>query len=662
MLSDLDAYLFYVVNHGLVNSLFDYLMPFITNRSFILLIPVVIWVFVRDVKKALLATVLSALSLMYSDWAVHILKDLIERPRPFTVLEDARVLVGKGRAFSMPSGHAASAFAVVLPFIILFDGATRPILILGALTVAFSRVYVGVHYPFDVLIGAFVGIFSAILLITAYRWSNRKYSEGSFFSIMILILVLISVFRLYYIIAGPLELSPAEAYNWELSRRPDISYLTNGPFIAYVISAGRMLFSDTVFGVRIGAVLFSALSMVVLFLLTRTMYDDRTALYSAVLYQFIPLVSIFGILMTSESIFLLFWIISLYIVWKITERMEKGQKTKWYWMLLGIAIGLGMLSSYSMIFFHVLTFVYMLSDGRLRKILVRPYPYMGVIMSLIIFSPVIIWNAGHNWIALDYLFQNSSLHKVLDVSINNFQKSIGLPFIMVTPVLFILVWIAVFRMRGDPRGKFLFCFSVPLFGAVLATSAIWNVGLNMLIAPYIAGVIAFSFFYLKGFDLLRTGTRYLVGFGLGIAVVMAIVFHYPEELRLPPDRDPSIQFAGWKKLGDTVSTLRTEMAVQGKYFIVADDCMVSSELAFYVKGNPRTYCAGRGEELSQYDLWPGFDDMVNYNAIIVLMNDRGLPEVLQEFNECDSRVFDIKRRKKKLREVTIFDCYGYKGQ
>ncbi|MEE9523615.1 MAG: phosphatase PAP2 family protein, partial [Thermodesulfovibrionales bacterium] len=510
MLSNIDTYLFNVINHGLANGLFDSIMPFFTDNSYYLLIPFIVWIFIKDTKKAMLATVLSILSLMFSDWAVHLLKEVIERPRPFIVLDEARVLVGRGKAFSMPSGHAASAFSVVLPIIILFGGFVRPVLMFGAISVAFSRVYVGVHYPSDVLAGAIVGVLTALFALYLYKWSFRNYREGKLFNVLLLTIGVISLFRIYHILTGPFELGPGEAYYWDLSRRLGQGDYSHGPLTSYLISVSRLFFSDTVFGIRIVAVIVSALSSVMLFYLVRSMYDERTAVLSTILYQFIPMFSLPGVVLSATSVFIMFWIVSMYLVWIITVKVERGEKTKWFWMLLGLPMGMGLLAGCEMMLFLVCLLLYMLSDEKLKKYYVRPYPYIGLIVSLIICSPVIIWNAGHNWISLGVLFQGNFLDLGVTVSSMKVLRSLGLQVVMLSPVLFVLIWRSVLKMMDDMKGKFLFWFSVPPFVLYLVSNAILSEEMIWTAVPYVAGLIAFSFLYLKGFELLSRGWKVAV--------------------------------------------------------------------------------------------------------------------------------------------------------
>jgi undecaprenyl-diphosphatase len=155
MLSQLDSSLFYMINKGMSNHVLDVAMPVVTQcgrwELFLALALVLLLVKkkeVRDFGMLLLAAVVVGFLLVTG------LKLFIARPRPFDTLSDVSVLVTSW-SYSFPSGHAACIFTVVS----LVSTHTKKYYYLYALAcaVAFSRIYVGVHFPSDVLAGAFIG-------------------------------------------------------------------------------------------------------------------------------------------------------------------------------------------------------------------------------------------------------------------------------------------------------------------------------------------------------------------------------------------------------------------------------------------------------------------------------------------------------------------------
>jgi len=119
-----------------------------------------------------------AVTTFLADAASFGLKDLFDRARPFEAHPQIHPLYTV-HSSSFPAGHAATAFAgaVVLAFVV---PRAAPVLLLVAAVIGFSRVYVGDHYPTDVLAGAVVGAVVGAAAVVAYRWlvERRRGTSG----------------------------------------------------------------------------------------------------------------------------------------------------------------------------------------------------------------------------------------------------------------------------------------------------------------------------------------------------------------------------------------------------------------------------------------------------------------------------------------------------
>ncbi len=174
ILLDLDKSLFYFCNQGLRNWLFDVILPFLTdlNRKPLALVIVgILWLLLllRGGRPGRVAALLLIPTIALSDQLnSSVLKFLIERPRPCHVLSNVHLLVGCGSGFSFPSSHAVNNFAgaIVLAY---FLPRWSWAFFLFAAVIAFSRVYVGVHYPSDVIGGAVLGTAIGAFVIVVFR-------------------------------------------------------------------------------------------------------------------------------------------------------------------------------------------------------------------------------------------------------------------------------------------------------------------------------------------------------------------------------------------------------------------------------------------------------------------------------------------------------------
>jgi len=133
---------------------------------------------------------------------------------------------------------------------------------------------------------------------------------------------------------------------------------------------------------------------------------------------------------------------------------------------------------------------------------------------------------------------------------------------------------------------------------------------------------------------------------------------------VPPRWDPTLRLTGWKELGERVSADLEEMSSANKTFIFSDRYQISSELAFYVRGNPTSYCVNLRRRFNQYDLWEGFLSLRGYDALYVKQGDRRKvePEVRRAFaNVQRDPLLIIYQDGTELRSFSIFRCFGYRG-
>lgn len=173
-----DRSLFLLLNGSLVNDFFDLLMPFITNKwNFVIPLAFLFaYLFLKGGRSTRILLLFSLLLLLLADGSAAALKSLIQRPRPCQVLEQVRILVGCTSSFALPSNHATNTFAIASFFASSYRRLAVPLFALAFL-VGYSRIYVGVHYPLDVLGGAALGVVLGLLAGALGRWILFRWDE-----------------------------------------------------------------------------------------------------------------------------------------------------------------------------------------------------------------------------------------------------------------------------------------------------------------------------------------------------------------------------------------------------------------------------------------------------------------------------------------------------
>jgi len=159
-LYQIDVNLFYFINHTLSNPLFDKLLPFITDVKnwYIAYIILFFICVIKGERIGRIAAIGMILLIITTDQlSSFFLKNLFARIRPCNILQNVNILVTCTNSYSFPSSHAVNNFGAAIFFTMIFPKIKWPLFIVAFL-IAFSRPYVGVHYPSDVFGGGLIGM------------------------------------------------------------------------------------------------------------------------------------------------------------------------------------------------------------------------------------------------------------------------------------------------------------------------------------------------------------------------------------------------------------------------------------------------------------------------------------------------------------------------
>jgi len=193
------------------------------------------------------------------------------------------------------------------------------------------------------------------------------------------------VLRLLFI--GLADVIPQEAYYWNYAQHLDIGYLDHPPMVAWLIWIGTAIFGDNSFGVRFPAWLAWFATAFFAMRLTRHLFGPSSAYVSLLLVAILPFTFGSGLLMTPDAPLTAAWAGALFCL----ERALIGER-RIAWAGVGCAIGIGMLSKYTIALLVPAILLLLIVEPSMRKWLRRPEPYLAAMLALLIFSPVIAWN------------------------------------------------------------------------------------------------------------------------------------------------------------------------------------------------------------------------------------------------------------------------------
>lgn len=165
IIEQLDTNILNFIHNDLHNSVFDFIMPIITFLGNGYLLWIVVSIILTISKKYRKAGITMAVALILcAVMGEMLIKNIVKRPRPYEGVTGIQLLIPKLSSYSFPSGHTLSSFAAAFVIFKYMRKWAIPAFILAVL-IAFSRNYLYVHYPFDVLAGAVFGGFFAWVAI-----------------------------------------------------------------------------------------------------------------------------------------------------------------------------------------------------------------------------------------------------------------------------------------------------------------------------------------------------------------------------------------------------------------------------------------------------------------------------------------------------------------
>lgn len=158
------------VRNPVLNAL---LIPFTlsNNAGISCILIVAVFIYFKSLRKA---GILMGISLLLEFLLNNlIIKNLFARIRPYEVIDGLILLVGKAPDYSFPSGHTGSAFALAVVIFMVMDRKYGVIALILASLMGFSRLYVGIHYPSDVLGGVILGVVTSVIAVKCFPDSSR---------------------------------------------------------------------------------------------------------------------------------------------------------------------------------------------------------------------------------------------------------------------------------------------------------------------------------------------------------------------------------------------------------------------------------------------------------------------------------------------------------
>ena len=237
------------------------------------------------------------------------------------------------------------------------------------------------------------------------------------------------------------NLFPEEAYYWNYGQHLALGYLDHPPMVAWLIRLGGAVFGHGEPGVRVFALVCSLVTSFFAFRLADLLHGRRAAWMALLLAQGLPFFFLSGWIMTPDAPLTACWAGLLYFLARV---FFAGSARAWWGV--GVCLGLGMLSKYTVALLGPATLLFLALDPPSRPWFRRGPPYAAVALAVLIFSPVIVWNATHHWAS--FAFQSTGrLHEPRHFSV---PELLGAVALLLTPLGIFLVGQPLFTRGGFP--------------------------------------------------------------------------------------------------------------------------------------------------------------------------------------------------------------------
>ena len=303
---------------------------------------------------------------------------------------------------------------------------------------------------------------------------QRRENQELLIAACVLVVAGLTLMRGIFAAVHPLRVD--EAYYWTWSRESVISYLDHPPMVAWCVYFGTQIFGDTNFGVRFSGLLAMLVMEALLAdIVWRTTRDWRCAVLAALL----PEAALdYGLLMTKVAPDTALIAFVLAMMWALVRLAVSGNQ-RW-WLLAGLFGGLALLSKYTVILLLPAIVAFAVVPSWRMKQILSPYPWLAALIAVIVFSPVLYWNATHDWIS--FKFQLDRPTQMQGWSLKFLGEFVGNQFLLLGVILFPMILIGTIRLgwRGfrikDPIAILLsMCVAVP-FGFFLWRSLYARIG------------------------------------------------------------------------------------------------------------------------------------------------------------------------------------------
>ena len=433
------------------------------------------------------------------------------------------------------------------------------------------------------------------------------------FAHVVLAFAVLTVIRIVGLRYSAVDLYMDEAQYWAWSRELAFGYFSKPPLLAWIISATDPLCGSGEACVRIASPLLHFATGLTVYALARELYGERVAAWSALAYGLGPGLIFSTRIISTDVPLLLFWALALLAYVKLLRHPD------WRWaVVLGVAIGLGMLAKYAMIYFLLRAACAALIDRDARALLWQPRTWAALAIAGVLLIPNVAWNAANDFATLRHTGDN--IAGGLQLRFIGPAEFIGSQFAVMGPVVFATFLYVLVRVGRHPivrEDRLMLAFAIPPLLLLLLLAFTRPIHANWAATTGLSMTILSVAWWQR--TCSKGGLYATVALGMFLQAAMVVGDAYAYRLTIPAlglQADVYRRTLGWRGLGDRVAEfIRAEktktIAVEGRSEVAA--------LVYYLRNEswPVLSWPYRATPDNQFDLTRALDDSAKDPVLVI---------------------------------------------
>ena len=470
-------------------------------------------------------------------------------------------------------------------------------------------------------------------------------NEGRLVRNTVLTVLALVVLRLVAAAFTPLTFD--EAYYWMWSKHLSGGYYDHPPMVAFVIRLGTMIAGDTELGVRLGSILLALPMSFAVFRAASILFGGERVAATATILLNVTLMAAVGTLIVTPDAPLL--VASSFVLFFLAKVLETGRGA--WWLAVGVAVGAALLSKYTALFFGPAILIWLVSVAKLRGWLRSPWLYLGGLVALALFTPVILWNANHHWVSF---IKQLGRARIEDFRPAFIAELIPTQVAFATPLVFILGAMGLHALAWRNAGALAARTLINAMFWTVVAYFVWHslharVEANWFAPVYPAFAIAAAVAaHLTPWEprAQRLGDFCLRWASpVGIVMFALLIVQANTGALTGYRRDATVRSVGvgWRELADGIEAVRVRV---GATCVLAPDYGTTSWLAFYL---PKGSCVVQPSQRIRWVNMPEPDPALLAGKLLYVdeLRSGGRPYLTDAFGRVE-RVAELRRMRGSL--------------